>query len=163
LDLQALSERNQNALDNLLVTIEASKGRFGIFIAVCDDPPIKDEIIRRYEQGLVPAFQHQRLVLDEKEPSLKALLVKQQIANTKLQEKRPTVVTILGAEKLNNVPLEEARSQREIFFGYLQWTREGMSNFPFAVVLWITYPLQRELIRKAPDFWSWRREVIRFE
>ena len=71
-------------------------------------------------------------------------------------------MTILGSERLRLLESERLPSQQESFLGYLQWTREGMQRFPFAIVLWVTYQLQGHLSRKAPDFWSWRRDVVRF-
>ena len=157
-----LSQANQDALDDLLVSIEASGGRLGIYIAVCDDPQLKEEIMRRYEQELAPAFRHYRLTLDASEPSLKALLLQQVKEDAYLQRGGQAVMSILGAEGLRTLRFEAAHSQQETFFGYLQWTREGLQDFPFAIVLWVTYQLQEQLSRKAPDFWSWRRDVVRF-
>ncbi len=153
---------NQDALDDLLVAIEASGRRLGIFIAVCDDPQLKEDIIDRYARELAPEFRHYRLTLDADEPSIKALLTEQTNADAYLQQGGQAVVSILGAERLRTLRLEAAYSQQERFFGYLQWTREGLQDFPFAIVLWVTYQLQEQLSRKAPDFWSWRRDVVRF-
>ncbi len=158
----SLVAANQDALDDLLVAIEASGGRLGIFIAVCDDPQLKEEMIARYEQALAPTFRHYRLTLDADEPSVKALLTRQVQADEYLQQGGQAVITILGTERLRTLRFEAAQSQQETFFGYLQWTREGLQDFPFAIVLWVTYQLQEQLSRKAPDFWSWRRDVIRF-
>ncbi len=157
-----LSQENRDALDDLLVSIEASGGRLGIYIAVCDDPQLKEEIISRYEQELAPAFRHYRLTLNANEPSLKALLTQQVKEDAYLQPGARAVMNILGAEGLRTLRFEAAQSQQETFFGYLQWTREGLQDFPFAIVLWVTYQLQEQLSLKAPDFWSWRRDVVRF-
>ena len=157
-----LSSENQDALDDLLVAIETSGRRLGIYIAVCDDPQLKEEIISRYEQELAPEFQHYRLTLDTEEPSIKALLNRQVKEDARLQQGQKAVMTILGAERLRWLKSDDKRSQQEIFFGYLQWTREGLQDFPFAIVLWVTYQLQEQLSRRAPDFWSWRRDVVRF-
>ncbi len=158
----SLAAVNQDALDDLLVAIEASGRRLGIYIAVCDDPQLRDEIIDRYEQALAPDFQHYRLKLDANEPSLKALLARQVKEDAYLQQGGRAVMSILGAEGLRTLSFDEEPSQQRKFFGYLQWTREGLQDFPFAIVLWVTYQLQEQLSRQAPDFWSWRRDVVRF-
>ena len=88
---------NQDALDDLLVAIEASGRRLGIYIAVCDDPQLRDEVIERYAQELSPDFQHYRLALDENEPSLKALLARQVEADAYLQQGGQAVMTHLRA------------------------------------------------------------------
>ena len=53
-------------------------------------------------------------------------------------------------------------SELSRFFGYLQWTREGLREFPYPIVLWVTPKILSRLIIKAPDFWSWRSGVFRF-
>ena len=115
----SLSAENQNALDDLLVAIEANGRRLGIFIAVCDDPQLKEDIISRYEQTLAPAFQHYRLTLDADEPSLKALLIQQVKQDAQLQQDGQAVMTILGAERLRTLTFDAEQSQQEAFFGYL--------------------------------------------
>ncbi|MCC3405158.1 MAG: tetratricopeptide repeat protein [Microcoleus sp. PH2017_10_PVI_O_A] len=54
------------------------------------------------------------------------------------------------------------RSELSRFFGYLQWTREGLREFPYPIVLWVTPNILSRLSREAPDFWSWRSGVFRF-
>jgi tetratricopeptide (TPR) repeat protein len=44
----------------------------------------------------------------------------------------------------------------------LQWTREGLREFPYPIVLWVTPRILRQISVKAPDFWSWRTGVFRF-
>ena len=157
-----LSTTNQDALDDLLVAIETGGRRLGIFIAVCDDSQLRSEIIKRYEQALTPDFRHYQLTLNHTEPSLKALLTEQVKSDEYLQQGGQAVMTIVGSDRLLGLRLGQERSEQETFFGYLQWTREGLTDFPFAIVLWVTYQMQEQLSRKAPDFWSWRRDVVRF-
>ncbi len=161
-----LSAQNQDALDDLIVAIEASGRQLGIYIAVCDDLQLRSRLITRYEQNLSTTFRHYRLTLNAQEPSLTALL-RQQVQgdgqeDNYLQQGGQAVMSILGAERLDAIGFEGDRSPLQIFFGYLQWTREALSDFPFAIVMWVTYALQKQLIQQAPDFWSWRREVVRF-
>ncbi|PSB42333.1 hypothetical protein C7B67_25460 [filamentous cyanobacterium Phorm 6] len=54
------------------------------------------------------------------------------------------------------------RSELSRFFGYLQWTREGLREFPYPIVLWVTPKILSRLSIEAPDFWSWRSGVFRF-
>ncbi|NEO88262.1 MAG: tetratricopeptide repeat protein [Spirulina sp. SIO3F2] len=71
---------------------------------------------------------------------------------------------MLGADALLPLVLGQAeRSQQDKFLGYLQWTREAMQAFKQPIVLWVTSRLLREVGRKAPDFWSWRKDVFRFQ
>ena len=157
-----LSPENQLALEDLLTGIEANENRLGIFITVCDDPRLKKEVIEAYELELEPTFRCYRLTLDKKEPRLKGLIAEQVEVDEKLQLGDMAVMTILGTERLFTLRLGEEQSEQEKFFGYLQWTREGLRDYPFAIVLWVTYQMQERLSRKAPDFWSWRQDVVRF-
>ncbi|MEM9009437.1 MAG: tetratricopeptide repeat protein, partial [Cyanobacteria bacterium P01_F01_bin.86] len=157
-----LSAENQSALEALLTGIEANENRLGIFIAVCDDSGLKQEIIEAYERELAPEFRHYRLTLDQDEPNLKGLIAQQVAGDEALQPGVPAVMTILGSERLFSLRLGKEKSQQEELFGYLQWTREGLRSLPYAIVLWVSYQMQKSLSRKAPDFWSWRQDVVRF-
>ncbi|MGC1308880.1 MAG: hypothetical protein WA885_16760 [Phormidesmis sp.] len=138
----SLSVENEAALEDLLTGIEANGSRLGIFIAVCDEPQVKAAVIERYEQELEPKFRHYRLTLNKEEPNLKGLIREQVAADAALQAGVPAVMTILGAEQLFSLRLGKEKSQQEEFFGYLQWTREGLRSLPYAIVLWITYQMQ---------------------
>ncbi|MCP2732125.1 tetratricopeptide repeat protein, partial [Limnofasciculus baicalensis] len=56
----------------------------------------------------------------------------------------------------------EEKSPLDKFFGYLQWTREGLRAFPYPIVLWVTPKILTRLSMASPDFWSWRSGVFRF-
>jgi tetratricopeptide (TPR) repeat protein len=73
-------------------------------------------------------------------------------------------VTVTGSEWLLRIKTRSSDAQSDLqkFFGYLQWTREGLREFQYPVVLWITSTILMEISRKAPDFWSWRKAVLRF-
>ena len=158
-----LSDKNQDALEDLIVGIEANGTQLGIFIAVCDDIALRTTLIQSYEEALSPQFRYYRLVLDKAEPSISALIRHQVNVDSDLTAGTPAIVSILGSEELSSLRFGNERSAQEIFYGYLQWTREGLRAFPFAIVLWVSYQMLETLSRNAPDFWSWRKDVIRFE
>ncbi|MBD2515453.1 tetratricopeptide repeat protein [Nostoc sp. FACHB-973] len=153
---------NQDAYDDLIVSIEAQNQGLNLLIAVCDDPNFRDEIITRYEAELQPNFHTYRVILARHEPSLKAALNQLVEQEEYLRQRQPAVITVTGAEQLYFLRLGKEQSEQEKFFGYLQWTREGLRDFPFAIVLWVTNQILINLIKKAPDFWSWRNGVFRF-
>ncbi|BBD59672.1 hypothetical protein NIES2109_24610 [Nostoc sp. HK-01] len=153
---------NQDIYDDLIVSIEAKAHRLNLLIAVCDDASFRDEIIAQYEAELQPQIRCFRVILARGEPSLRAAVAKLVESEEYLQQHNPAVISVTGAEQLHFLKLGEERSEQEIFFGYLQWTREGLREFPFAIVLWVTNQILVELIKKAPDFWSWRNGVFRF-
>ena len=114
--LTPLSAENQDALDDLLVAMETSGRRLGIFIAVCDDSQPRSEIIKRYEQALSPDFCHYRLTLNHAEPGLKALPTEQVKGDEYLQQGGPAVMTILGSDQLLGLGLGQKRSEQKTFF-----------------------------------------------
>ncbi|MFN6526919.1 tetratricopeptide repeat protein [Nostoc sp. ChiSLP03a] len=154
---------NQDAYDDLIVSIEAQKRGLNLLIAVCDDASFRDRIIAQYEAELQPAFGAYRVTLARQEPSIKAALNQLLQQEEYLRQQNPAVITVMGAEQLYFLRLGNEQSEQEKFFGYLQWTREGLREFPFAIVLWVTNQILVNLIKKAPDFWSWRNGVFRFE
>jgi tetratricopeptide (TPR) repeat protein len=157
-----IDEQNQDAYDDLIVSIEAGVGKLNLLIAVCDYPDFREEIIARYEKELKPNFGCYRTTLRQQEPSLKNAIYQLTQQEKHLQQHPPTVITVTGAEKLFFLKFDEEQSQQEKFFGYLQWTREGMRDYPFSIVLWLNNNLLQNLIKKSPDFWSWRAGVFRF-
>ncbi|BAY33133.1 TPR repeat-containing protein [Nostoc carneum NIES-2107] len=155
-------QANQDAYDDLIVSIEAQTRGLNLLIAVCDDGNFRDEIISKYEAELQDNFRLYRITLARQEPSLKAALNQLVQQDEYLRQRHPAVITIMGAEQLYFLKLGEKQSEQEKFFGYLQWTREGLRDFPFSIVIWVTNQILVNLIKKAPDFWSWRNGVFRF-
>ncbi|HEY9802257.1 MAG TPA: tetratricopeptide repeat protein [Leptolyngbyaceae cyanobacterium] len=155
-------DENRDAYDYLTISIEAKANRLNLLIAVCDDASFRDEIIAQYEAELQPEIRCYRATLARGEPSLRAAIAELVKQEEYLQQHNPAVITVTGAEQLHFLKLGNERSEQEIFFGYLQWTREGLREFPFAIVLWVTNQILIDLMKKAPDFWSWRNGVFRF-
>ncbi|MBE9177428.1 tetratricopeptide repeat protein [Oculatella sp. LEGE 06141] len=155
-------EANTKAYEELLVSVEASEGKLSLLIAVSDNTELREQIIKRYEADLSPQCRPYRITLPRREPSLRLAIAQTVQADDYLRQGGNAVLTVTGAEKLYFFKLNEERSEQEIFFGYLQWTREGLREFPFPVVLWVTHPILDQLSYRAPDFWSWRNGVFRF-
>ncbi|MBD2297543.1 tetratricopeptide repeat protein [Nostoc sp. FACHB-190] len=154
--------KNRDVYDDLIVSIEAKAHQLNLLIAVCDDASFRDEIIAQYESELQREIRPYRVTLARGEPSLRAAVAQLVESEKYLQQHNPAVITVTGIEQLYFLKLGQERSEQEIFFGYLQWTREGLREFPFAIVLWVTNQILVNLIKKAPDFWSWRNGVFHF-
>jgi tetratricopeptide (TPR) repeat protein len=156
---------NEASYEGLVSTIALSQGMLGIIIASCTAGVFQNELIDRYETALAPSIPSYRMKLNSSEPSLRAALEELVNQHPELQEPNaPAVITIMGAANLLSVKLKktEANSELDRFFGYLQWTREGLREFPYPIILWVTPRILRQLSVKAPDFWSWRTGVFRF-
>ena len=160
-DLQA---DNEEIYDQLISLIENSQGRLAPIIVSCDDSALRQRIIMRYETEARQAkIRPYRIGLGQ-EPSMRAGLEALKHQEKHLQQDGAAVFTVTGAELLLRVTIDPQDEQSELdkFFGYLQWTREGLREFRYPIVLWVTQRILREMSRRAPDFWSWRKAVLRF-
>jgi tetratricopeptide (TPR) repeat protein len=165
IDIEDDLTKNQNSYDGLISTIEISQGTLVLIIASCTARTFQAELIDRYEAELAPSIPCYRIQLDRSEPSLRQALENLVDRHPELQApKANAVITAIGAADLLAFKLgdSEENSALDRFFGYLQWTREGLREFPFPIVLWVTPQILTQLSSKAPDFWSWRGGVFRF-
>ena len=161
--LPAVEPSNQDAYDDLLVSLEAGQGVFSILIAACDSPQLRQTIVQRYEAELAPNIHSFQVHLDRQDPSLHRALIQLVAQSPLLQQGEPAIATVLGIEQLFFLQLDPAEpSQQATFLGYLQWTREALAAFHFPIVLWVTHQFMAAISQKAPDFWSWRKGVFRF-
>jgi tetratricopeptide (TPR) repeat protein len=156
------TDLNEDNYDDLIVSIEASVGKLSLLIAVCDDINFRNQIIDRYETELKSETRPYRVTLDRKEPSLRAAIAQLIQSDDYLQKNNKAIITVTGTEELYFLRLGEERSEQEIFFGYLQWTREALREFHYPIVLWVNKQILNSLVKQAPDFWSWRRGVFLF-
>jgi tetratricopeptide (TPR) repeat protein len=165
IDIEENLTNNQDNYEGLISTIEIGQGMLVLIIAACAPGAFQDELIDRYEAELAPSIPRYRIELDRSEPSLRQALEELVERQPELKEsKAPAAITVTGAANLRSVPLgdTETNSALDRFFGYLQWTREGLREFPYPIVLWVTPQILTRLSAKAPDFWSWRGGVFRF-
>ncbi len=129
---------------------------------MCDQEKLREEIIDRYSKELEPVIPCYRIDLDQKEPSLRAAIASLVSRKPELLQSKNAVITTTGVEKLHSIEWQQEKSELDKFFGYLQWTREGLREFPYSIVLWVTSTVEVNLRKKSPDFWSWRKGVFRF-
>ncbi|PZO44330.1 MAG: hypothetical protein DCF15_22130 [Phormidesmis priestleyi] len=155
---------NQRALQKLILTVEANAQSLELLIAVCDDRNFQAEMIEAYEAELqqqeIATF---RVRLNPQQPSLRTSLEELVAREPGLRSGERAVVTVLNAEALLGVRLvSEEKTEQEQFFFSLQWTREALRRFEFAVVLWVPDGMATRIGQRAPDFWSWRGGVFEF-
>jgi tetratricopeptide (TPR) repeat protein len=159
-----LNNQNQDNYEDLLVSIEAGKDNLNLLIAVCDDSDCRDRLIADYEAELEPDIRRYRVELARGEPSLRSAIANLVEQEAYLQQRGKAVITVTGVEKLRFFKqFGESRSEQQVFFGYLQWTREAMREFPFSIVLWVTRQIEILISNESPDFWGWRKGVFRFD
>ena len=154
----------EETYDSLISLIENNQGRLCLIIVGCDEVRLRERVIERYErEAKAVKIRPYRIMLGS-EPSVRAGLDRTFSQETYLQEGGEAVFSVLGADTLLRVKLRDEDQQSEIekFFGYLQWTREGMREFRCPVVLWVSIRILRDIGRRAPDFWSWRKASFQF-
>jgi tetratricopeptide (TPR) repeat protein len=158
-----LEVTNATAYEDLVAAIEASDGVLSLLLAVCDDQQVREATIRQYEVELQPKILPYRIEMPRTDPSLRRVIAEKIAQEPYLQEGGRAVLTVTGAEGLSFLTLGDEKSEQDTFLGYLQWTREALRSFQYPIVLWVTSQLLAKLSRKAPDFWSWRKDVFRFD
>jgi tetratricopeptide (TPR) repeat protein len=163
-DIKDIFSDNQENYDSLIVAVESGLGELNLLLAVCDDIDFRDEIINRYETELKQeGIEPYRNQLNSRDPSLYAALYDLVSQHEYLKNHQQAILTITGTDKLFSIELlDDEISQCDKFLGYLQWTREGLRDFPFSVVLWVSNKLYKLIAQKAPDFYSWRGGVFFF-
>ncbi|WP_055075747.1 tetratricopeptide repeat protein [Pseudanabaena sp. 'Roaring Creek'] len=158
------SSQNQRNLRRLLMSVQASYGRLNLLIAICDNRRYRDELIGSYEKELTAkGTSCHRVRIDRQQPSLKQCL-KDLVSQEPvlMSVGKPAIVTVLGTDELLGIRLNELKSAQEQFFFSAQWTREGLRDFKFPIVIWLTPEIATSLSQQAPDFWSWRGGVFEF-
>jgi tetratricopeptide (TPR) repeat protein len=165
--LAKFDAENQNAYDGLVVSIEALQGKMGIVFAICDSPELQLEIIYRYEQELLPQIRPYRVEIPPSAPNVRWMISNLIDNEEYLQVGGATVVSVVGSEKISSFKSaafdDDQGSNLQKWFGYLQWTREAFREFRFPVILWVNSYIVKNLMRQAPDFWSWRQDVFEFK
>jgi tetratricopeptide (TPR) repeat protein len=157
-------EQNEVNFLDLLVAIETSNKHLSLLLAVCDRDRLRSSLTERYEQELASeGIKSYRVTIDRQEPSLFAAINQLVEAEPYLQTGNPAVITVEGVASLSSFASEGERSPVDKFLGYLQWTREGMRQFAFPIVIWVTEHIHNEISRKSQDFYSWRQGVFFFE
>jgi hypothetical protein len=159
-------EHNEETYQSLISLIENNQGRLALIVVACDDSEVQEQKIAQYESDAQKSNINSYRIVLSSEPSIRAELAKLKEAEPYLQQGGAAVFTVTGADLLSRVKssdVDEEQTEIDKFFGYLQWTREGLQEFPYPIVIWVSYQILREISLRSPDFWSWRRTVLRFE
>ncbi|MGB6167049.1 MAG: tetratricopeptide repeat protein [Geitlerinemataceae cyanobacterium] len=158
-----IERENRRNLRRLVLSMQASLGKLNLLVGICDNSQYRDTIVHSYETELqAKGVACYRVKIDRDRPSLKQVLLDWQDREPQLQSDSPKIVTVQGADTLLAIRMGEPKSPQEQFFFSAQWTREGLRQFQFPVVIWVTEAIARSLAQLAPDFWSWRGGVFEF-
>jgi hypothetical protein len=123
---------------------ELKIGMFGgLFIALYEDSNTPDRIINRLKMDLPEQF-HFTFYIDPKRVWLPTYF---ELTFTHMG-KKGNIFHVFGVEMLSD-------EKRNLFYAYVQQTREVFKSKPYSLVLWLTPELDNELYFNAPDFYHW--------
>jgi tetratricopeptide (TPR) repeat protein len=157
---------NEESYTDLVMAIEFSdRDRVSLFIAVCDVDLVQSETIARYTKQLESAFRSYEVSVNSNQLSVTRSISELVECEPYLQSGSRAVIAVIGATSLASVKLdaEADKSDRDTFFGYLQWTRESFQKFHFPIILWVSKKIYDLMLSETPDFWSWRNGVFFFK
>jgi tetratricopeptide (TPR) repeat protein len=157
---------NEESYTDLLMAIEFSdRDRVSLFIAVCDFDLTQSKIINRYTEQLKSDFRLYQININSDHLSVNRSISELVASEPYLQTGSRAVFSVVGAAALAATKLDPQaeKSDRDTFFGYLQWTRESFRDFRFPIVLWVSKNIYNLMLSETPDFWSWRTGVFFFK
>ncbi|GGA07160.1 WD40 repeat domain-containing protein [Okeania sp. KiyG1] len=137
--LENLSQKNQNSLQELAFALEAEGKNFSLILARCNFKSLQHNLIQILAN--ICSLKIQQLNL---EPSAITLYttIEKQIGNEQFQ-----ALMVLGLESVKEIS--------QLLPSANQIRGEFSDNFHFPLVLWVTDNVLAEMIRLAPDFYSW--------
>jgi tetratricopeptide (TPR) repeat protein len=157
---------NESYYTDLVMAIEFSdRDRVSLFIAVCDVDLVQSQIIDKYTEQLKPDFQSYQVNVNRDRLNIVRSISELVDRESYLQTGGRAVISVVGATSLAAVKLDANadRSDRDTFFGYLQWTRESFRRFHLPIVFWVSKKIYELMLSETPDFWSWRTGVFFFK
>jgi tetratricopeptide (TPR) repeat protein len=157
---------NEAYYTDLVMAIEFSdRDRVSLFIAVCDIDRVQSDIINKYTEQLKPDFESYQIAVNSSQLNPSRSIAQLVDRESYLQAGGRAVISVVGATALASIKLdaEAERSDRDTFFGYLQWTRESFRHYHFPIVFWVSKNIYNLMLSETPDFWSWRNGVFFFK
>jgi tetratricopeptide (TPR) repeat protein len=157
---QPISGANQKKYARLKMSLRLNLRR-QIFLAVCDDLELRNQLVANLQAELAPRFVSLNLNLNDPNPMAQ---VTQWLAQrgTAGQNGQPTPETgfqILGVEHLTRQP---APVQGR-FLTHLQAIEYYLPALECTMLLWLSRPWWRSVRRSAPTFWDWHTALFEFE
>jgi tetratricopeptide (TPR) repeat protein len=141
--------------ENLITAITLSEQTLNIFIAICNDLSLQNELIEQSKKDLADEGIHV-YIADLGTARERPWYVILHIRDQELF-KRPAMVHAIVNSQEN---LSE--SSQVSLLESLQASREAFNEFAIPIVFWLPETMVKSLITLAPDFWSWRKEVFYF-
>ena len=139
LKLENLSEKNQNSLQELAFALEAGGQKFSLILARCNFQTLQQSLIEILAN--ICSVKIQQLQLESSAITLYTTI------ETQLGTEQPEALMVSGLESVKGIS--------RLLTSANQIRGEFNENFRFPLVLWVTDTVLAEMIRLAPDFYSW--------
>ncbi|MBF2028963.1 MAG: tetratricopeptide repeat protein [Oscillatoriales cyanobacterium C42_A2020_001] len=156
---QPISGSNQKTYARLKMSLQLNLRR-QIFLAVCDDLELRNQLVNKLQAELSPHFVSLNLNLADPNPMAQA----SQWLNHRRKEldgqRSPSPgFQILGIEHLTRQP---APVQKR-FLTHLQAIEYYMPTLECTLLLWVPRPWLGSIRQSAPTFWEWHTALFEFE
>lgn len=145
---QVLSPENHRSLKSLQRAMVLSSGRrFSLILAHCNYTHLQTQIIERLDQDA--ALTIRKITIASTSHTLYSAI------KSELADDIPQALSITGLEKTQNLEalLSAANQVRDAF----------RKKFICPLVLWVTDDVLTQMVRLAPDFYSWSTSPISFQ
>ncbi|MFQ4139643.1 hypothetical protein PGN35_025365 [Nodosilinea sp. PGN35] len=137
-----IDRHNQQALEELCRLLRFSQGEFELILAVCNSTQQRQGLVQQLRQQCSVSFAEITL-----EPSTTTLFT---TIRSAIGSPPPEALMVYGLDGVHDLQqLLTATNQ----------IREEFRQFPFPLVLWLTDDGLKQLIRTAPDFYTWANAV----
>ncbi|MFK0733643.1 MAG: ATP-binding protein [Gloeotrichia echinulata GP01] len=130
---------NEEAVEELAWTLEASAGQFKLILARCNYLRLRSGLVKRVQQ--LTNTEIEILNLQRNDTTLYAKI------DAKVKDKQPGALMVFH--------LESVRELEQMLSAANQVREEFRKNFDFPVVIWVTDDVLRQMVRLASDFESW--------
>jgi tetratricopeptide (TPR) repeat protein len=165
---------NQPTYDRLKLALNLNLRR-QIFIAVCDDLPLRDRLAMRLQAELahftppalasgiteprvIPKLVTLDLDLHDPNPIVQVLEWLSHFPTPSGRHSTIPAFQILGIEALTR----QSASLQSVFLAYLETVEQQLPLIESCLLLWMTQPWYRLLPEAAPEFWQCRTGVFKF-
>ncbi|MBD2232902.1 eIF2A-related protein [Phormidium tenue] len=137
-----IDRHNQQALEELCRLLRFSQGEFELILAVCNSTRQRQGLVQQLRQQCSVSFAE--ITLD---PSTTTLFT---TIRSAIGSPPPEALMVYGLDGVHDLQqLLTATNQ----------IREEFRQFPFPLVLWLTDDGLKQLIRTAPDFYTWANSI----
>ena len=134
---------NQEVLEELIWTLESSRGEFKLILARCNYLRLRSGLVKRLQA--LTDIDVEVLRLQRSDKTLYAKI------HSQIKNKQPEALMVFNLESVYDIA--------QMFSATNQVREEFRKHFHFPVVLWVTDEILHQLLHSASDFESWATSI----